>query len=872
MALVADGTLNCKIAHTVTKTGSCGGFVVRTLTSSAANFNTAVNGVFSGTLRLGRPELRIGRQGDLEGYLGSVNKGKALVETKETLLPSYPDAMFDSLILPHAKAIPVRAVDGRSFSPLKNRLATRKIDSNLVEYSSRSRDLAWRRERVAMVKKRSSKHKTAQDEMPGDDATSKSPSPEPDKGAHATSSPPVAEATRGERKKSWFKRLFPGKSQKQKEREAMRRSRSEPTAVKLVTSDNSSTDREMSPTPALGTLPETDDSPVDDPVARMTPYRSSPSLMPTFRKRPVTVHVADDVWAQVKAKQEALFSDGSFLKVDAGAAISSRTPPVHRHSYEEETRTKAEKFDVTDEEWQKVKAAQERMFSKVDDSALVEKEISTMKQRESRSPSVELTEVLTIAKSEETLSPVAVVSSAAQVRAALARKEEEEKMKQKLAAETLAKRQSYVKEAEDKLNKEKIKGKEEEEEEKLEEHEFFTDCAKEGNDDDDDDDDEDDDVGDDGVEQKVDEQDVQNIEEHEFFAAEVEVQDRVEKRDEIASKKEEDEEKTPSKFNELVRQQSLKLRESRQSRMKKRHTIASPGFLEGEEGLWDEIQSKHVSLFSDPASLETRERLDDKEVDQTEMDEILSDVKVRKSGVVVGRRKSDTPRFSVLPSAEETAEVSPAPIKEKSKTKIYSEYTADLTAIPQLQPSLGLSAGHMKRNVSRKHKRRPPSIRLSSPPSHESGNPLFASPERAVAEEQETDQSIPVSLTKQEAPRESPKEKELPQQSSWLQELQKRQSIKSEGIGSSATLPYKKKTSQPIIGSTAALVAMAAKKRTSKESLVSFNERAESQAKPKPKAMVIHEKSGSNSKEVSAPEWIKMAQKINERRVVQKVE
>ena len=102
------------------------------------------------------------------------------------------------------------------------------------------------------------------DEMPGDDATSKSPSPEPDKGAHATSSPPVAEATRGERKKSWFKRLFPGKSQKQKEREAMRRSRSEPTAVKLVTSDNSSTDREMSPTPALGTLPETDDSPVDD--------------------------------------------------------------------------------------------------------------------------------------------------------------------------------------------------------------------------------------------------------------------------------------------------------------------------------------------------------------------------------------------------------------------------------------------------------------------------------------------------------------------------------------------------------------------------------------------------------------------------------
>ena len=98
-----------------------------------------------------------------------------------------------------------------------------------------------------------------------------------------------------------------------------------------------------------------------------------------------------------------------------------------------------------------------------------------------------------------------------------------------------------------------------------------------------------------------------------------------------------------------------------------------------------------------------------------------------------------------------------------------------------------------------------------------------------------------------------------------LQELQKRQSIKSEGIGSSATLPYKKKTSQPNIGSTAALVAMAAKKRTSKESLVSFNERAESQAKPKPKAMVIHEKSGSNSKEVSAPEWIKMAQKINER-------
>ena len=185
MALVADGTLNCKIAHTVTKTGSCGGFVVRTLTSSAANFNTAVNGVFSGTLRLGRPEvrtvevrsrlfeglhfvwkLRIGRQGDLEGYLGSVNKGKALVETKETLLPSYPDAMFDSLILPHAKAIPVRAVDGRSFSPLKNRLATRKIDSNLVEYSSRSRDLAWRRERVAMVKKRSSKHKTAQGKNP----------------------------------------------------------------------------------------------------------------------------------------------------------------------------------------------------------------------------------------------------------------------------------------------------------------------------------------------------------------------------------------------------------------------------------------------------------------------------------------------------------------------------------------------------------------------------------------------------------------------------------------------------------------------------------------------------------------------------------
>ena len=30
------------------------------------------------------------------------------------------------------------------------------------------------------------------------------------------------------------------------------------------------------------------------------------------------------MWAQVKAKQEALFSDGSFLKVDAGAAISSR--------------------------------------------------------------------------------------------------------------------------------------------------------------------------------------------------------------------------------------------------------------------------------------------------------------------------------------------------------------------------------------------------------------------------------------------------------------------------------------------------------------------------------------------------------------------
>lgn len=49
----------------------------------------------------------------------------------------------------------------------------------------------------------------------------------------------------------------------------------------------------------------------------------------------------------------------------------------------------------------------------------------------------------------------------------------------------------------------------------------------------------------------------------------------------------------------------------------------------------------------------------------------------------------------------------------------------DLSVVPTIQPSLGLSAGHMRRNLSRKNKRRPPSIRVVIPEDQD----LFRIPE-----------------------------------------------------------------------------------------------------------------------------------------------
>ena len=37
---------------------------------------------------------------------------------------------------------------------------------------------------------------------------------------------------------------------------------------------------------------------------------------------------------------------------------------------------------------------------------------------------------------------------------------------------------------------------------------------------------------------------------------------------------------------------------------------------------------------------------------------------------------------------------------------------ADLSVVPVIQPSLGLSAGRTRRNLSRKNKRRPPSVKV----------------------------------------------------------------------------------------------------------------------------------------------------------------
>eukprot|EP00118_Oscarella_pearsei_P025652 m.308536 g.308536 ORF g.308536 m.308536 type:complete len:688 (+) comp44173_c0_seq1:231-2294(+) len=683
-----------------------------------------------------------------------------------------------------------------------------------------------------MVRKRSTKEAMSQasasaavEERHAEEVrrASKSPSPDTDDVRSDSDKP------RAEKKKSWLKKLFgKGSKRKSSSSSSMKRSMSEPSAVVGVVSD-SSTDRELSPD--LASVREDPEDHTSSVARGMAHQISAPSLMPSFRKRPVTVHVDDDVWAQVKAKQDVMFEDSNLLKVDeTGAAISSRTPPVKRQSFEEQSMKMPHKFDVTDEEWQKVKAAQEKMFSKSDDS---KPEAAKQTDKPLLSPLAppELNKLATKVK-QQPASPLPLVSSAAQVRAALAKKEEEEKAKQKMAAETLAAQRLSSTQEE----------KEEEKDDDLEHHDFFASS----------------DVAATAVDEVF-----GGIEEHEFFAS----SDTVE----TPEKKE-----SPTKFNDLVRRQSLKLHESREARRQKRHTIASPEFI-SDDKLWGEVLSKHGPLLEEANQLE-KERLDDKEVDITPLSEDFpSEVKVRKSGVMVGRRRSEPPRPSIIPQREG---------EETDGPRVDSGYlSADLTAIPQLQPSLGLSAGYMKRNVSRKHKRRPPSIRLASLSPTEEGGDLFdaalatesAATSRSDGEDEATEKKHDFKRSATMAV--SSKARVMPpvsapansQPPSWLQELQKKKVSKTEGAGSSATLPYRKGHGGPgkSDGSTAAMVAMAAKKRISKESLVSFNTPTQSQEKPKPKSMVIHETTQlkvSSKGSAAAPEWITMAKRMTSKR------
>jgi hypothetical protein len=89
-------------------------------------------------------------------------------------------------------------------------------------------------------------------------------------------------------------------------------------------------------------------------------------------------------------------------------------------------------------------------------------------------------------------------------------------------------------------------------------------------------------------------------------------------------------------------------------------------------------------------------------------EEVRPESKILKhSGLTVAEKPTEEQTSVVTSRLEQRSE------NDEGKVDINSKnMPTDLSVVPVIQPSLGLMAGHIKRNLSRKNRRRPPSVRV----------------------------------------------------------------------------------------------------------------------------------------------------------------